>query len=377
MLQKIFPVFIAIATSLLFTGCQKEAFTITGHITGYKDGTKIALQSSDEMKIIDHGKIQDDAFEFDGVITDGPENLIVLITDGDNTDYFSLFIDNENVVITADKKDLPYDVKITGSAYNDEYEKLNAMRRQSMKDRDKLSGEYFAIKEEVRKVDSIDNKYWGDGGKFTKIDNRIDSLTKKYITENLNTHGALDNFIRMRNVFTRQEAAALYAQLKPEFKNGQYGKAINSYLKKPELKEGDTAYNFEAEDSEGNKHKLYDYLNKKKYVLLDFSTPHCSWCKKALPILKEMHDGKKRQLQIVSLSVDKNREDWIEETEDEELEYVRLYTKEARYSEPYLQYNINATPTFILISPDGKIITKIEGYSYTLKQDIYALIEKK
>ena len=372
---KRYPLIVLMLAVILPAYAQQKGFTITGKVTGYKDGTKIMLQSYDENKIVAEGKISNNIFKLKGTISEAPESTILIIPQGEGMDYCMLYIGNETIEISADKKDFPSDVKIKGSVYQDEQSKLDTALRPIIKDRDKVSEEYFAIEEQTRNTDSIKLQYWGPNGKFTVIDNKYDAVTNDFIRKNINTNAGLYNLITRRSSFTRDELNVLYSQLKHELKNNKYGKALASYLKNPTLNKGDKIYDFEAVDMEGKTHKLSQYLNKDKYVLLEFSTSHCSWCKKALPVMTEIYNEKKQDMEIVSLYVDKTPKDWIEETNKEKLPYIRLYNEAARLSDPYMQYDIHATPTFILISPDGKILKKIGGFSYTLKEDIYTLMK--
>ncbi|MNK08377.1 Thiol-disulfide oxidoreductase ResA [compost metagenome] len=365
--------------SFLFIQWQNEkGFTITGHVTGFKDGTRVSLQLVENTEYILHAKIKNDAFTFKGTTPGNePEKYILKIDNGEDlpSDYCSLFIGNEEVIIKADKKDFPYYVSIKGSKHQDDANKLNNLLAKHIEELDKISNDYFALSKEVRATDSIKELYNGKNGKFTEIDNQIEFIIMDFIRKNYNSYPALDYFVTLREKFDIKEVEQLYGKMDIQVKNGRYGITIKEYIQAQKEKEGNVVYNFEAQDKNGKMHKMHDYLNNDKYVLLEFSRPGCSWCKKAIPLLEAMAKEQKSKLEVVSLTTSKDQKSWKTINDDEKISYARLYDNDGKYSKANIHYGIKVTPTFILISPEGKIMKKIEGYDEKLRDSIYPILK--
>ncbi|MHA3787122.1 DUF4369 domain-containing protein [Flavobacterium hauense] len=368
---------VVLASLLMLSACQKESFILTGHITGYKDGTRVKLASFEDQSEEYYTTLNNNSFTFQGPANSEPEKFILTIDNGKNlpADYCSLFIKDEILTINADKKDFPYHVNISGSKEQEAANSLNGLLAKDMEDRDKISDEYFALSKDIRATDSIKELYDGKNGKFTKVENRLEATIKDFIRKNYNTVAALDYFLILREKFDSEEIEAIYNKMDVKAQNSRNGKAIKEYVEAKKVNPGSIVYNFEAKDQHGKTHQMHDYLNKDKYILLEFSSPGCGWCKKAIPMLEEISKEQKNKLEVVSLTTIIDSKGWEKINKTEKISYTRLNNNEGRYGRTTMRYAVNATPTFILISPEGRMLKKIEGYNEKLKDSIYPLLK--
>ncbi|MEZ4779336.1 MAG: TlpA disulfide reductase family protein [Flavobacteriaceae bacterium] len=99
---------------------------------------------------------------------------------------------------------------------------------------------------------------------------------------------------------------------------------------------------------------------KGKYVYMDVWATWCGPCKVEIPFLKEVekefHD---KNIEFVSISVDKakDHEKWVTMVNDKELGGIQLFADNNWDSKFVKDYYINGIPRFILIDPDGNIVT--------------------
>lgn len=366
---------VAAAVGMLFMQCEtKKGFTITGNVTGYKDGTVVALQSVDEAKVLEQTTIEDNAFEFEGYAENAPENYMVVINDAERPDFYSLLIGNEDVVIFGDKKDFPYKVKIKGSKFADDANKLNLMIADLGARRQQIEEEYFSLPENQQVTDSISDFYWGDNGKATVIDTKVDSIKSAYVRANPNSEFALDQLRYLLHTFTKDELKALYASLPPELKKDRRARAINDYATANDIVVGKKVPNFSALDEEDKSHDMYSLFKKKKYTLLDFTTPHCGYCTLSIPGIRKAEQKYRSKLQVVSVCIDSNKDSWEKVNEEENLPWLRLITKEGRYSKPYMQYKIYGTPAFFLVDSNGTLLHSWSGYKENIEKEFAHLL---
>ena len=134
-------------------------------------------------------------------------------------------------------------------------------------------------------------------------------------------------------------------------------------------------------DTDGNTKRIADYSGN-KYLLLNFWKP-CAAVVASLPELKEISETYSDKLTIISIGIDEES-GWKEFIATHDISGVHLrdseyevILKEARamYNIPLnlrppknfnglsATYSVTGTPTFVMISPEGKIVKIWDGYS--------------
>jgi len=99
---------------------------------------------------------------------------------------------------------------------------------------------------------------------------------------------------------------------------------------------------------------------KGKYVYVDVWATWCGPCKAEIPHLKKVEaDYHDKNIEFVSVSIDrpKDYEKWISMVTDKELGGVQLYADNNWESQFVKDYFIKGIPRFILIDPDGNVVS--------------------
>lgn len=122
----------------------------------------------------------------------------------------------------------------------------------------------------------------------------------------------------------------------------------------------------EYENFDGSKTSLSDL--KGKYVYIDVWATWCGPCKAEIPSLKKIekeYHGK--NIAFVSMSIDDDRshggswdkanEDWKKMVTEKELGGIQIFAPKGWQSEFVQNYKINGIPRFILIDPNGDIVS--------------------
>lgn len=106
---------------------------------------------------------------------------------------------------------------------------------------------------------------------------------------------------------------------------------------------------------------------KGKFVYVDIWATWCGPCKREIPSLKKVEEqfhGK--NIEFVSISVDDERrsgtkekafESWKTMVKDKELGGIQLFSDNAWQSDFVKNYKVNGIPRFILIDPNGNIVS--------------------
>ncbi|HML70348.1 MAG TPA: TlpA disulfide reductase family protein [Macellibacteroides fermentans] len=116
---------------------------------------------------------------------------------------------------------------------------------------------------------------------------------------------------------------------------------------------------FEMADMEGNMHKLSEYVGQGKIVLIDFWASWCPPCRKEMPALVELYKKyNKKGFEIVGVSLDKDKDAWVEGVKNMHMEWKQLSDLKFWESEGAALYGVNSIPHTVLVDKDGTILAK-------------------
>jgi cytochrome c biogenesis protein CcmG/thiol:disulfide interchange protein DsbE len=108
---------------------------------------------------------------------------------------------------------------------------------------------------------------------------------------------------------------------------------------------------------------------KGRVVFLDLFAAWCAPCKKAFPVLREMHEKlSPRGLLIVGVSVDEEKSAMDGFLKENPVPFRTVHDPEAKIAEAL---GVEKMPTSILIGPDGKVVAVFEGFSGEEKRKLY------
>lgn len=126
---------------------------------------------------------------------------------------------------------------------------------------------------------------------------------------------------------------------------------------------GADAYDFTLKTPEGNTVKLSDYRGK--LVLLDFWASWCGPCRQEMKSLLPIYEQLKGDdIVFISVSVDADREKWLNMLEEENLPWVMLRDDEGfnakveKATRLQKEYGFMSIPLILLIDEEGKVIER-------------------
>jgi thiol-disulfide isomerase/thioredoxin len=98
-------------------------------------------------------------------------------------------------------------------------------------------------------------------------------------------------------------------------------------------------------------------------TLLDFWATWCGPCRHALPGLKQFASSYAGQVEVVSISEDRDEKAWRSFVEQNQMEWAQKIDTTRDLAK---QYGVTAFPTYILIDADGKVIQQFVGDDPTM-----------
>jgi peroxiredoxin len=119
---------------------------------------------------------------------------------------------------------------------------------------------------------------------------------------------------------------------------------------------GNTAPDFNALDIKGRKVQLSTI--KAEYKLIIFWSGECPHCAEALPGLIKLYHRYRPELEVVAVSVDSDEHTWKTTVKAHDLDWINIAELKGWDGSIIKNYYVYATPTYLLLDKNDKIIAK-------------------
>ncbi len=172
-----------------------------------------------------------------------------------------------------------------------------------------------------------------------------------------------------------QEAARAYALLTAEDRLTPDGKSLLACLERYEkVAPGKMLPDFELKDPEGKAFSIKEL--KGKIVVMDFWASWCGPCRAYIPTIREHYlRFKDKGVEFVSISLDDNREKWMDAMADEKMEWQQARSEDGFTEGKGLRqlFNITGIPYMLIVNKDGRIAEPLDYYN---KEKLPLILER-
>ncbi len=349
MLKKYFMVLVTLV--LLFSCTSKPQFIIKGEIKNAdKLQIKLVLRMEKEYVALDSTIISEGKFELRGSV-EFPDVAYLEITEKETKRSFYL----ENSVITfTGNADSLLTASIKGSFTEDQFVAFNELLKPFQLINKDIEREYTQAlqADDKAKLEELYQEYLQNEEKqvaFKKkyIRNHSASFVIPAILRSISFDLEVNELEEFVNTFDEK------VKQTPDTKN--IIKRISA-LKNTAI--GKKAPDFEQKDPDGNLIKLSDKIGT-KLLLIDFWASWCQPCRKENPnIVSVYNEFKDKGFDIVGVSLDNKKENWLKAIEDDKLNWTQISILNSWDNPATEKYAVMSIPANFLLDENGIIVAK-------------------
>ena len=355
-------------------------FTLKGKIEGKGFGYVYLYYNLANKGIADSCLLMNGEFEFKGnlsepVLAHLTLNRIDVLSKND--DQIDIYIEPTNMEMGLRINDFKK-ARVKGSSSDSDRVRLQELKANFEKQKQPFMDSFnlYISKQKniISKSDSLQSFFSKKIDSFFHIirdfDKREAIIDSDFISHNANSFVAL-NLLWSRKYMMRIDVMQKYYENFPAFlKNSSIGQKIAFEIEKEKhISIGDKVENFIIVDFNQDTIRLESYKNR-KYVLLDFWASWCGPCREIIPEFKKIYSKYFDSLEIISISIDENLEDWKRALLQDKATWKEILNNSSNRS--LYPYNgllneilyVNIIPSAFLLNKELRIIAKFgNGYS--------------
>ena len=325
-----------------------QGIVISGELKNLPDSTTVTLLDGMMNKEVASTKVMGGKFMLKG--STKYTSIFVLGFNGLPT-KLPLFINNDKLLIKGDVQ-APNAIQYQGSASHSIYQSYMAVMNPKMEAYFKNLSAAQGEKNEKTK-DSLSQIAENQSKDLIFT---YENMSRTYKSSPVSTFF----LFQYANIFpsVKDQLSTYYGMLQGDAKTGPFADIITKTLASSSFgKIGSVMPNFIQNDVNGKPVSLASF--KGKYVLVDFWASWCGPCRAENPnVVKAYNDFKSKNFTILSISLDNNKDKWLEAIKKDGLTWTHVSDLKYWKNEVAVQFGIESIPASFILDPTGKIIAR-------------------
>ena len=269
-----------------------------------------------------------------------------------------LFLENTSFIIQVNMEGKSLEWKVSGG----NFQQLRVRFKEEVED--KLKEKQDSLEQEYQKCVEENNLF----GKYhvralvANLDTLYERQENKFIQENDNLVSASLLYTRLAVLVKRKMLRGKYELLGDSARNSTLGKILAGYAEKEtDMRKSALLPDFSLQTPEDKSVSLHSV--KAKVKIVDFWASWCGPCRAENPRVKKLyekyHDA---GLEVISVSLDTRKENWIKAIEQDGLPWIHLSDLQGWESPITKLYGIQGIPYLFVVDENNRIIeTRLRG----------------
>ena len=338
---------------LVVMSCEddKNSYILKGNIKGLK-GSEIYILSDTDLHR-DTIRTKSGKFTYRGV---APTVEPLRIDMNNNNAWITLWVQNGERFSLTGNADNPEMMLVEGGEINKLLTGFKKDNLSTLKEKYEL-GNKISAHSELSTASNMDINDAPLSSRLKNVDHILKTRAQEFVETHPSSIAALvmihDYILDFENACEIQPYLNLISE---ELRtNPLYEKLQARCLNDLQTKAGKPAQNFSIRTTENDTISLNTF--KDKYLILTFATSHCEFCKPEYTELLAIRDSfPAKDLAILTVSLDENREDWKKLAQDEKIKWMQAIDSAGWASKMASRYNVMSVPCNYLIDKKGIII---------------------